>query len=484
MVKGSKAWGVIPGLLCILLVAGAAGAGIDLVKPNVEAKEGDRVVDLSWNDPEPEKLSFIGEPRLGSVQYPWRGKASPAVTGFYTGACDWTYNAIVLSSPGAVTLSWSKVTDWTTQAIRDTQMVLLDTDVYYDFSDGIKIAIPSAGLFRIDSVGWAGHVPGFHGIYRGGTSVDTAVTYTLVCAAGGALDPVTPGGIALDWTNSLGESGSLSVPLANQSFEVDKGLKVVFPAGSYGAGSLSVDARVPFGKADEARGLPSDALKIPAYTFEGYLVLRQSVEDRGGSSGDASFKVVVNKSRCEEPEFFEDGSGNPAPDGTRHFQDVGIPGGTEGSTPNDSVAVILNGFPYKYAVVTYDWSGAHALLTSDTTWTEVYPAVTSVGKTVHDVRVVPNPYVFRAGWEQDEAKIQFVNVPDGAVIDIYDASGGHLRTVGPNTRSYEEDGVKPQAGTADWNLKDSDGEEVVSGIYIYRIEAKGSTKTGRFIVVR
>jgi hypothetical protein len=194
--------------------------------------------------------------------------------------------------------------------------------------------------------------------------------------------------------------------------------------------------------------------------------------------------VIANKRRCEEPEFFEDDSGNPAPSGTRRFQDVGIPGGTEGSTPNDTAAVVINGFPYKYAVLTYDMSGAYDLLTCDTTWTEVYPAVTSVGKTVHDVKVVPNPYVFRAGWEQGEAKIQFVNVPEGAVIDIYDASGGHLRTVGPNTRSYEENGRKPQAGTADWNLTDSDGEQVVSGIYIYRIEAKGGTKTGRFIVVR
>ncbi|MFZ1946693.1 MAG: T9SS type A sorting domain-containing protein [bacterium] len=480
MFKGSRASGVIPGLLCLLLVAGAAGAGVDLVRPHVEVREGDRIVDLWWQDPEPEKLTFVGEPRLGTVQYAWRGKAAPTVTGFYTGACDWTYNAIVLSSASAVTLSWSKITDWSTKATKDTQMVLGDTDVYYDFSDGIRIAVPSAGLFRIASAGWTGPVPEFHGIYRGGTAADTAVTYDFLCTAGGDLSPVASGGVVLGWTNSLGESGSLSVPQADQSLEIDKGLKAIFPAGRYEAGErFSADARVPFGKADAARGLPSDAFKIPAYTFEGYLVLRRSVEDRAGSSSGASFKVIANKGRCQEPEFFEDGDGNPAPYGRRSFQDLGIPGGTEGSAPNDTVAVILNGFPYKYAVLTYDMTSTYDLLTCDTTWTEVYPAVSDSGKTVHDVRVVPNPYVFRAGWEQDERKIQFVNVPEGAVIDIYDASGGHVRTVRPNNRLGGQ-----QAGTADWNLEDSDREPVVSGIYIYRIEAKGNTKTGRFIVVK
>jgi hypothetical protein len=96
------------------------------------------------------------------------------------------------------------------------------------------------------------------------------------------------------------------------------------------------------------------------------------------------------------------------------------------------------------------------------------------------VRAVPNPYTFQAGWEQgDEDKIQFVNVPPGAVIKIYDASGGYIGTVIP---SRNLDGS--QAGTADWHLVDSDGEQVVSGIYIFRVEAEGNTKMGRFIVIR
>jgi hypothetical protein len=74
-----------------------------------------------------------------------------------------------------------------------------------------------------------------------------------------------------------------------------------------------------------------------------------------------------------------------------------------------------------------------------------------------------------------------MNVPDGTVIKIYDASGGYVNTVYPNRYSYDE---ALQQGSVDWNLRNADGTKVVSGIYIYRLESKHGDKTGRFIVVR
>lgn len=141
---------------------------------------------------------------------------------------------------------------------------------------------------------------------------------------------------------------------------------------------------------------------------------------------------------------------------------------------------VLNGFPYDYAVVTYDWSSGHELLMSDINWVRVFPSVPPADN-VDKVYVVPNPYVARAGWEIGEPKIQFVNIPRKAKIRIYDAAGGYINTVYPNHYSY--DPSEPQ-GTADWNLKDSDGKDVVSGVYIYRVESSKGTKIGRFIVVR
>jgi hypothetical protein len=36
----------------------------------------------------------------------------------------------------------------------------------------------------------------------------------------------------------------------------------------------------------------------------------------------------------------------------------------------------------------------------------------------------------------------------------------------------------------DWDLKNADGTDVASGIYIYRLESDHGEKTGRFIIVR
>jgi hypothetical protein len=81
----------------------------------------------------------------------------------------------------------------------------------------------------------------------------------------------------------------------------------------------------------------------------------------------------------------------------------------------------------------------------------------------------------------DEAKLRFVNVPEGTVIRIYDASGGYVNTLYPDKYSYDS---SLQQGSVDWDLKNGDGTKVISGIYIYKLESKYGDKTGRFIIVR
>lgn len=470
----------VAALLGLALWAGLAVAGITLLEPEVTIREGDRVVDLSWKDPQPEVLVFIDQPRLGSTQFPWRGKATVEAAGLYVGACDWTYDVSMYATTDSINMSWSEVTDWRTKATRTRRVRLEDTDLYYDFSDGIRVRIPSAGLFRVSTTGWSGPQPTFAGIYYGGQPADTVVSYSFICTSGGNLSPGGGTDIGFSWTNGAGESGSVVLSQAGENTAVHKGLKVAFSEGAFTAGEgFSLDARIPFGKPNPSTGLPADGFKIRCYTFEGYLVLRRSVEDRPATSGDTLYKVIADMSRCKNPEFFADATGHQAPDSTRYFTDRGIRGGTEGVTPDSTALVVLNGFPYRYAVLTYDWSDDYQLMTCDTTWTKVYPSVSPSGRTTEGVYVVPNPYRFNSGWEEAEAKMQFVNVPPGAVIRIYDAAGGYIRTVAPAHRLDDT-----QAGTADWNLRDSDGEQVVSGIYIYIVEAGGASKTGRFIVVR
>lgn len=480
MHEGSRLLVLTFAFACLVLMAGVCAAEINLIAPEFDVKEGDRTVEITWHDPQPQALVSAPEVRLGSAQYPWRGKAGFAFAGFYQGACDWTYDVSVVFDVDSTSLAWSEVSDWKTLAKRSRLRRLDETDHFYNFSDSIKIMVPSAGLFVPGFAGWDGAHPGFSGIYRGGAPSDTAVTFDFVCASGGELGSQPGAEVRFDWTNSLGQSGSVAATQAGAVAEAREGFKVTFVAGSYPAGqSFSVLVMVPFARTDPARGLPADVFKVRVLTFEGYLVLRRSVEDKMSTDGDTLYKVIADISRCEDPAFFADLNGRQDPFGMRRYRDKGIEGGGIGVTPDSAATVVLNGFPYKYSVLTYDWSSDYRMLTSDTLWTEVFPSVSPIGKTIRDVYVVPNPYTFRAGWEQGEAKLQFVNVPIGAVIKIFDASGGYISTV---VSSRNLDGS--QSGTADWHLVDSDGEQVVSGVYMFRVEAGGDAKMGRFIVIR
>jgi hypothetical protein len=160
--------------------------------------------------------------------------------------------------------------------------------------------------------------------------------------------------------------------------------------------------------------------------------------------------------------------------------DLGVVGDQPNVTPDPDRPTVLNSFPYEYAVVTWDWSDVHEQILSPKEWFLVYPSVdptTSVGR----VRVVPNPYVLEAGWETGESKVVFTNVPADAKISIFDAAGGFVNTIRPNKYSYDD---SQKQGSADWNLKNGRGEDIVSGIYVFFVESRYGEASGRFIVVR
>jgi hypothetical protein len=465
-------------LSIMILSAGVCMGDINPIAPELEVIEGNRRVIINWRDLDPEALVLIHQPVLGSTQFPWNGNATLTSQGFYTGACDWTYVVIVTALQDTMMFSWSEIANWETQATRSRRISVTETDHVYGLSDGIHISVPSDGLFEPDFTGWNGPEPGFHGVYAKTVAADSAgagIVFNFVCTAGGEL---TAGGgsVAFDWNNSVEDAGSFVVSRSDMPVDVHKRFKVEFGAGTYETGeSFSVELMVPF--------VSGERFNVAAETFDGYMVLRHSVEDRPASGGDGigQYKVVANVSKCDTFALFLDPGGEPDPYGTRQFIDEGIVAGQPGVTPDPEVQTVLNGFPYDYAVVTYDWTSDHQQTMSEIVWQRVFPSLPPASS-VSGIYVVPNPYVGRAGWETGgEAKIQFMNVPGSAKIRIYDAAGGYINTVHPRRYSYDES--MPQ-GTADWNLRDSDGEEVVSGIYIYRIESDTGSDTGRFIVVR
>lgn len=109
------------------------------------------------------------------------------------------------------------------------------------------------------------------------------------------------------------------------------------------------------------------------------------------------------------------------------------------------------------------------------------PVEPSGGPTVNleRVGVVPNPYRARENWERPgTTELHFINLPENSTILIYTASGDLV------TRLEHRDPVRDFER---WDLKNEQGRDIASGIYMYRVEAHSPQKFSfqdRFIVIR
>jgi len=154
---------------------------------------------------------------------------------------------------------------------------------------------------------------------------------------------------------------------------------------------------------------------------------------------------------------------------------------------------IIYGVPYYYTVTSFD-SGrepdpptpAISSLESgksnykkDPVGAEV-PIYVNTEKTegydLSKVTVAPNPYLGSVEWErQYENRIQFMNLPGSCRILIYTLSGDLVRDID------HKDG----SGDEYWNLFSRKEQEVVSGLYIYKIETdNGDYKVGKLMILR
>jgi hypothetical protein len=159
----------------------------------------------------------------------------------------------------------------------------------------------------------------------------------------------------------------------------------------------------------------------------------------------------------------------------------------------------FNGFTYRYLVTSYDRgysvsSGLPGLSKFDhcpVTEGVAYPCpseLVSVATAVEpqnnlpEIYAVPNPY--RSGSSQfttenyhnfPDNKLRFVNVPRWCDLKVYTPAGDIVwefsQTDGP--------------GNIEWDTKNLDGQEVSSGVYIYRLESEsGDFMYGRIIIIR
>ena len=103
------------------------------------------------------------------------------------------------------------------------------------------------------------------------------------------------------------------------------------------------------------------------------------------------------------------------------------------------------------------------------------------------IRVVPNPYVAAASWERPlpptvtsgrgERRVDFIHLPAGAVVRIYNVRGALVREL-------VHDGAIDD-GTVSWDLRTRENLEAAYGVYLYHVEApNGASRTGRLALIK
>ena len=92
------------------------------------------------------------------------------------------------------------------------------------------------------------------------------------------------------------------------------------------------------------------------------------------------------------------------------------------------------------------------------------------------VSVVPNPYRANEAWDAPgQHEVHFINLPARSTIKIYTVAGDLV------VKLEHDDPVRDFER---WNLKNQSGQDVASGIYMYRVESGTFTFQNRFVVVR
>jgi hypothetical protein len=147
----------------------------------------------------------------------------------------------------------------------------------------------------------------------------------------------------------------------------------------------------------------------------------------------------------------------------------------------------LAGFTSQYAVTSIDTVHITA---SDFTESAidsseivtVQPATPPAGN-LEQVAVVPNPFRGSAEWDPvpGQNRVHFIHLPASSTVRIFTSNGELVRVLVQNPNSS----LGGTSGELEWDLKNADGRNVVSGIYIYHVESpQGHNVKGHFVVIR
>ncbi len=152
---------------------------------------------------------------------------------------------------------------------------------------------------------------------------------------------------------------------------------------------------------------------------------------------------------------------------------------------------VLPGYPYFYVVTAYsetveEVQGEQQVVELHTRpasseESAVFPASSAAGDAGR-VTVVPNPYLGGAGWDLKPnptdptgTKIAFNHLPPSSTVRIFTLAGDLVEILTPEGQ---------EGGTSYWDLISRNGQDVVSGIYLYSVESPSGSTIGKMVVVR
>jgi hypothetical protein len=160
----------------------------------------------------------------------------------------------------------------------------------------------------------------------------------------------------------------------------------------------------------------------------------------------------------------------------------------------DADSTAKDGFDYVYVVTTVmdfaftDVNGLRATRRIESPITATFdqritPAA-AARSAAGNVWVVPNPFREHAGWDRPAVPgdpltrhIDFMGLPQTrSTIRIYTVAGDFVAQL-------DHDGTGGN-GEASWDLISRNGQDVVSGIYVYTVDSDLGHQTGHFVVIR
>jgi hypothetical protein len=444
----------------LLGFSGAASAGPPCPCPDeIQLTKGDQYVIIEWDDP-PDSQLFSTELDDDG----WSGFASPTAWG-YKGNCDNEWALSFAVSGGEVQVVATNAMTGT-----DTVFTMSSPGVVHPLDDNIMFQLASSAV--IDDEGWGDNAePSLDGYF---VMADSGL-YTVTAVNSGTVGTTqgeTPQPLQMNWEESVGGSnGTLTITRGDSLFEFDNGLMIAFSTGDIAADSTFV-VRAWRDVVD------AEQLEVLGFAFGGYKVWRSDVNDLDEPRLIGKLTLCNPADsvffRCDN-RFFVDGVDPWYQDETCSGQIMRDTHGAIRITGD-----VTNAFPYWYGVTTFDTEDDLTTIDYDplegegSYWKKTYPSEPP-RTNVSDIRVIPNPYNVREEWEEGESRITFDNLPGEATIYVYNVIGELV---------IQLDHSSPTDDFIEWNLKSGTGRDVVSGVYLYKVESSAGDKVGKFIVIR